>query len=127
MNSPELAHKELFNYLKTSLPNDEVAINHPLTTTNLTKGIITVLSLNDSLAGKYITEDLNGLIFQLTIYHQNFAEINSLNAKVRELVLDFKPSNQGNTKIIRKLPPKLINSIALWQSIINFCWYFEAT
>lgn len=126
MNSPELAHKELFNYLKISLPNDEVVINHPLNSSNLTRGIVTVLSLNNSLAGKYITESTKGIVFQVTCYHQNFAEINSLNAKVRKLILDFKPTNEGNTKLIRELSPKFINSLGLWQSVLNLISYFEA-
>lgn len=125
MNSPELAHKEIFNYLKNSLPNVEVTINHPLNSSSLTRGIVTILSLDNSLASKYITENCKGIIFQATCYHQNFAEINSLTAKVREAILDFKPTNQGNTKIIRELFPKLINSLAMWQSVINFVWYFE--
>jgi hypothetical protein len=125
MNSPEKSHKEIFNYLKNSLLNDEVTINHPLNSTTLTRGVITILSLNNSLASKYITEDCKGIVFQATCYHQNFAEINSLNARVRESILNFKPTNEGNTKIIRELFPKFINSLALWQSVINFCWYFE--
>lgn len=125
MYMQELAHKEIFNYLKNNLITDEVTVNHPLTSTNLTRGVVTVLSLDNSLAGKYITESAKGIVFQATCYHQNFAEINLLNSKVRKLILDFKPSNQGNTKIIRELSPKFINSIAMWQSVLNLCWYFE--
>lgn len=119
-------HKSLFNYLKESLPNTDVAINHPLVNTNsLTRGILCLLPLNDSLAGRYITEDFLGVTFQITTYHQNFADINKLDAEVREVILNFQYEGKGDIKICRQLYPKFIGSISLWQSVLIICWYFD--
>lgn len=119
-------HKLLFNYFKTSLPETEVAINHPLVNTSLTRGLLILLALNDSLAGRYITEEAQGVDFQVTVYHSNFAEINKLDSKIRESILNFSFEGNGNIKIMRQLFPKFIGNISLWQSIIIIRWYFES-
>lgn len=125
MPSAQENHKHLFNYLKNSLPNEEVAINHPLVNTSLTRGLVIVLALNDSLAGRYITDEVQGVDFQITSYQSNFAEINKLDSKLKEVILDFRFEGSGNLKIMRQLFPKFIGNISLWQSILIIRWYFD--
>jgi hypothetical protein len=125
MSTSELSHKEIFDFLKSQLPNDEVTITHPLNNSDITKGIVTVLALGNVLAGKFINQTSKGLDIQLSLYHYNFALINDLNQKVRTAALNFYPSNQGNTEILKELSPKFINYIGLWQSVIIIRWYFE--
>jgi hypothetical protein len=126
MPTTQSNHKLFFNYLKTSLPDTEVAINHPLVNNDLTRGILIILPLNDALAGRYISEEVQGVDFQITTYHQNFAEINKLDAKVRECILNFEYQNLGNIKITRQLYPKFIGNISLWQSVMIIRWYFDS-
>jgi hypothetical protein len=131
-NTFESNYQQLFNYFKTSLTNDEVVVTHPINNSSLTRGIVTILPLVNQLAGKYICNDARGDEFQLTCYHQNFAEILKLGTRVKEKIKDYVPNlapavNVGHLYLCKELHPKYIGSISLWQSIFIIRWYFDET
>lgn len=130
MNTFESNYQQLFNYIKTSLPNDEVVIMHP-NNSNLTRGTVCILPLVDSLAGRYSCgSDVRGDEFQITLYHQNFGEIIKLQSRVREAIKNFIPNqaeavNVGNLQTVKTYHAKYIGTISLWQVCIIIRWYYQ--
>ena len=91
MQTLESQYELLFSYLKESFEiNTEkasVSVSHP--DSNDSEGILVLSALNDSAAGRYITEDFISATFQITKYHENFGGLNRLNSEVRKAILEY--------------------------------------
>jgi hypothetical protein len=90
--------KDVYDYLKTSLPDVDVLSEHPISENGL-KPKLVVSILDDFTAGRYNTDDIENIEIQLTYYSQKELEItkpNGLLPTAINLMKDFYTYQKNN-------------------------------